>query len=101
MTRPKFVPPMMEKIMSITLTEFEAGLARLDPAAPSTNVSGTYQVPNTDGASITFEMLQSTVLGGLMHLPRARVTLHVETLDQEARTKFLAFFDQTFQRGGG
>jgi hypothetical protein len=101
MTTSKSVPPTIEKIMSIRLVEFEAGLTRLDPAAPSTNVSGTYQIPNTDGASITFEKIEPAVLGGLMRLPRARVTLHVETLDQEARTKFLAFFDQTFQRGGG
>jgi hypothetical protein len=101
MTASKPVPSTIEKIMSIRLVEFEAGLTRLDPAAPSTNVGGTYQIPSSDGVSISFEKLEPAVLGGLMRLPRARVTLNVEALDQPARAKFLAFFDQTFQRGGG
>jgi len=51
--------------------------------------------------SISFEKLEPAVLGGLMRLPRGRVTLHLDALDEAARGKFLALFDQTFQRGGG
>lgn len=101
MAEPKPVPGRIEKIMSIKLSEFEAGLARLDAAAPETNVDGTYKIPNAPGVSIIFEKLEPAVLGGLMRLPRAKVTLNLEALDAPARTKFLGFFDQTFQRGGG
>ena len=101
MAEPKPVPGMIEKIMSIKLSEFEAGLGRLDPAAPATNTGGTYLIPNTAGVSITFEKLEPAVLGGLMRLPRAKVTLNLEALDAPARITFLNFFDQTFQRGGG
>lgn len=87
--------------MSIKLSEFEAGLARLDPSAPATNDGGTYSIPNTNGVTITFEKLEPAVLGGLMRLPRAKVILNLEALDVDAREKFLSFFDQTFQRGGG
>ncbi len=97
----KLVPGTIEKIMSIRLTEFEAGLARLDPTAPATGTNGTYAIPNSGGATITFEKLETAVLGGLMRLPRAKVTINVEALDADARAKFVAFFDQTFQRGGG
>lgn len=101
MPEPKPVPATIEKIMSIKLAEFESGLARLDPAAPATNINGTYKIPNTAGVTIDFEKLEPAVLGGLMRLPRARVTLNLEALDLPARATFLAFFDQTFQRGGG
>lgn len=101
MAASKDVPATIEKIMSIKLSEFEAGLARLDPSAPATHVEGIYNIPNTAGVSIKFEKLEPAVLGGLMRLPRAKVTLNLEALAPEARQKFLSFFDQTFQRGGG
>jgi hypothetical protein len=95
------VPQTIEKIMSIKLSEFEAGLARLDAAAPATAQNGTYTIAREQGVSITFEKLEPAVLGGLMRLPRARVTLHLNSLEPEERRRFLSFFDQTFQRGGG
>jgi hypothetical protein len=101
MVEPTPVPGKIEKIMSIKLSEFEAGLARLDPAAPASNAGGTYEIPNTPGISITFDKLEPAVLGGVMRLPRAKVTLNLEALDAPSRTKFLSFFNQTFQRGGG
>lgn len=95
------MPAIVEKIMSIKLSEFEAGLGRLDASAPATMDGGRYRIPNTDGVVITFEKLETAVLGGLMRLPRARVTIDVSALGEDARDQFVARFDQTFQRGGG
>lgn len=97
----KDVPGRVEKIMSITLAEFEAGLARLDATAPATEQGGVYQIPNAPGVAIAFGKLEPAVLGGVMRLPRARVTLQLEALDGNVRAAFLALFDRTFQRGGG
>jgi hypothetical protein len=41
MANPKPVPDKIEKIMSMKLSEFKAGLARLDAAFPATNAGGT------------------------------------------------------------
>lgn len=95
------LPDRIEKIMSIKLSEFQAGIGRLDPSAPATASGGVYQLANHGGVTVTFERLEPAVLGGLMRLPRARVTLDLERLAPEARQQFLALFDQTFQRGGG
>ena len=95
------LPGKIEKIMSIRRVEFEAGLARIDVDAPATNTAGVYTIPNRGGVTITFEKLAPAVLGGLMRLPRAKITIDVEALDQAARQQFVAFFEKTFQRGGG
>jgi hypothetical protein len=95
----KSVPDRTEKIMSITLQEFEAGLGRIDGQSAAPTPPGVYE--NSNGAVITFEKLEPVVLGGLMRLPRARVTIDVTCLESETRQRFLAHFDQTFQRGGG
>ena len=58
-------------------------------------------LPDNAVVSIRFEAIEPAVLGGLMRLPRARVTLDLGSLDGDARQAFLAIFDQTFQRGGG
>jgi hypothetical protein len=99
----------IEKIMSIRTAEFEAGITRLDPTAVAAAVAAggatAYPVrhPTAGSAvvSIRFEAIEPAVLGGLMRLPRARVTLDLGPLDANGRRAFLAAFDQTFQRGGG
>lgn len=107
MAEAKPVAERVEKIMSIRPGEFEAGIARLDANASQTTSGGiTRHVvdhPAAGGAqvAITFEKLEPAVLGGLMRLPRARVTLELAELAPDARRAFLGVFDQTFQRGGG
>ena len=110
MAQAKAVAARVEKTMSIKPVEFEAGITRLDPAAvASASTAGgvvTFSVthPAVDSAgpvTITFEKLEPAVLGGLMRLPRARVTLHLNDLDAETRRRFVGVIDQTFQRGGG
>ena len=110
MAEDKPVAARVEKTMSIKPAEFEAGITRLDPAAvaSATTTAGVVSYPVTHPAAgaagsvtITFEKLEPAVLGGLMRLPRARVTLHLDDLDAETRRRFVGVFDQTFQRGGG
>jgi len=50
---------------------------------------------------IVYEPLETATLGGLLALPRARVTLHLGELNEAQRHAFLARFDRAFQRGGG
>jgi hypothetical protein len=95
----KPVQDRLEKIMSITLQEFEAGIKRLDGAILEGSGSGVYAISN--GAIINFDQLEPVVLGGLMRLPRARITINTAGLPPDARQRFVALFDQTFQRGGG
>lgn len=106
----KPVAAIVEKIMSIKAAEFEAGIRRLDPAAvaSASTEGGTVVFPVAHSSAggvgpvqITFEKLAPAVLGGLMRLPRAKVTLHLADLAPDARRAFLGVFDQTFQRGGG
>lgn len=101
-------PIEIEKIMSIRRDEFEIGLALLAgaPVPPHAieSTSLVYLIP-ADGAPAPvrciFEPLPETVLGGLLRLPRARVTLDLSSLSGDARERFLLAFDRNFQRGGG
>ena len=40
-------------------------------------------------------------LGGLLQLPRAKVSLKFRDVTPEQREQFLRVFDVAFQRGGG
>ena len=110
MVQEKPVAARVEKIMSIKPAEFEAGIARLNPAAAAAarvqagSVVFSVDHPSAGDAGpvpIVFEKLEPAVLGGLMRLPRAKVTLQLDALAPPARRAFLGVFDQTFQRGGG
>lgn len=91
--------------MSITRAEFETGLRRLTGAAPATTVEGHYLLagigPGDQAVRCAFEPLPDAVLGGLMRMPRVKVTLDLAALPDAARPAFIAAFDRTFQRGGG
>jgi hypothetical protein len=89
----------LEKLMALTPAEFAGSLAVLHPAwdgaIPVAIPSGSGRV------SIHFEALPSVRLGGLLELPRARVTLSLEGVSLADRAAFLRRFDMAFQRGGG
>jgi len=98
-------PKTVEKLMSITRAEFEAGLQRLSGAPPCSHGDGEYVLadtgPGRGSVSFSFEALPDAVLGGRMKLPRARIRLHLAALSGNARADFVALFERTFQRGGG
>lgn len=89
------------KTMALTRAEFETSLrVILGPSAP---IGGPLvRVTLTSGTvGIHFEPLPGVCLGGLLELPRARVTLEFAGVDSSARDDFLRRFDFAFQRGGG
>lgn len=94
----------VEKLMSFTRKEFETGLERLTAGAVRLTVEGGYDLSAAAGgkaAVCLFEPQPDAVLGGLVRLPRVRVTLLLETLSPDERLAFVTEFEKTFQRGGG
>lgn len=94
----------VEKLMSFTRTEFETGLERLTGAPPLVDAAGAYDLSSAAcglPVACRFEPQPDAVLGGLVRLPRVRVTLALGALDAAGRAEFLERFDRTFQRGGG
>lgn len=95
-------PDRVEKVMALTLADFHRSLATLAPGiALRDGQTGIEIDVGGTSVSITFEEQQDATLGGLLALPRARVTLTLDGLDEAARTAFLIRFDRAFQRGGG
>jgi hypothetical protein len=95
-------PDRVEKVMALTLADFHRSLATLAPDAALRDGQTAVEI-EIGGASvsITFEAQPETTLGGLLALPRARVTLGLDRLDEAERAAFLTRFDRAFQRGGG
>ena len=96
---------IVEKLMSISRAEFEAGLKRLPGTATHLNGQRSYVLsdvgPERRIVRCSFEPLSDTVLGALLKLPRARIRLHLDSLSSNDRAEFMSLFDRTFQRGGG
>jgi len=95
-------PGHVEKLMAMTLAEFHRSLKTLVPGI-SLQSDQTLISFETDGKPVSIEFVarEGVTLGGLLALPRARVTIELERLDREERERFLARFDRAFQRGGG
>lgn len=91
----------IEKLMSLTLAEFHKSIAVL--AGRDLTAEGPDVRLAVEGgtAAIRFEPLPGATLGGLLQLPRARITIALDGLDDAQRTTFLKRFDLAFQRGGG
>ncbi len=95
-------PERVEKLMALTLDEFHRSLKTLAPLAMIQDAQTEFVIPtDTSQVRIAYEALEEAKLGGLLALPRARVTLHLENLEQDQRDAFLTGFDRAFQRGGG
>lgn len=99
------VSEIVEKVMSISRPEFEAGLKRLAGRVPDSNGQGGYVLSDVGAERQTvlcaFEALPSAVLGALLKLPCARIQLDLTALSSDARRDFVELFERTFQRGGG
>lgn len=89
----------IEKVMSASREEFVRSLAVLlgmtAPELPARVAVGGGK------AIIGYEALPPATLGGLLALPRARVTLSFEGVSRADAAAFLRRFDLAFQRGGG
>lgn len=96
------LPGRVEKIMSLSLREFHRSLKTLSPDAPLEMGERHVIIPADGGVvRIGYEPLERAILGGLLALPRAKITLEFGTLSDTERRAFLARFDKSFQRGGG
>ena len=95
-------PERVEKLMSLTLADFHRSLKTLSPDMAIVDSQTDVIVATVSGdVRIVYKALESATLGGLLALPRARVTLNLKQLDQGEREVFIARFDRAFQRGGG
>jgi hypothetical protein len=93
-------PDHVEKLMSLTPQEFIDTLARLSPS--TRDFAGAHVLPVAGGTvRIEFTPQTSVTLGGLLALPRAKVTISFDGVDNAARDAFLKRFELAFQRGGG
>lgn len=92
----------VEKTMSLDLAEFLRSLKTLNPDVRLEDGQKEVLIPTgKSGVRIVYEPLENATLGGLLSLPRARVTISFDNPDEAECQKFLARFDKAFQRGGG
>lgn len=93
----------VEKLMSLTPAEFRLSFGRLDAAAAAASDGRHYRGDLGDGGivRVAVEPVDPLHIGGLLTLPRCRVTLTFERASTEAAAAFVKRFDLAFQRGGG
>ncbi len=91
----------IEKIMSISMAEYAASLDKAIGLTQGEQITCVARAVGSGRVTITFETLTPVRLGGLLELPRARVTLTFAGLSERERNAFLDRFDLAFQRGGG
>ena len=93
---------IIEKTMSLTLAEFQRSLAKLTQDLTADTSSDAAKITYGAGTvAIAYKPLADVTIGGLLSLPRARVSLSFDALDETQQTAFLTKFDKAFQRGGG
>lgn len=95
-------PGPVTKEMALTAADFRRSLAILFRDREVV-FEGERAVLTEDGRSlaIDFQAREPRVLGKLMVLPRASVTIAFTGYDSAAADAFLAEFDRVFQRAGG
>ncbi len=95
----------VEKLMSISRSEFVNSIRSFagEDAASTAQSDGrvTLAVGPGGKATVAYEAMPGAVLGGLLELPRARVTINFDAGERADREEFLRRFDISFQRGGG
>jgi hypothetical protein len=90
----KIVAERVEKIMALTPAEFASCIRVLLPAWDGTD---PVAIPWGSGrVSVRFEPLPPVRLGGVLELPRARITIAFDGLGCEERAAFLGRFDIAF-----
>lgn len=91
-----------EKIMSLSLQEFHRGLRALSPDIELKVSQKNATIPVGPGSAIiTYDPLEGATFGGLLSLPRAKITIATKGLDEEEAQAFVSRFNKAFQRGGG
>ena len=89
----------IEKLMTLSRNEFLSALGNVGGVEPA---GQSWRARLAEGSvAITYTPQPSVRLGGLLDLPRAKITLEFQNADDAARKDFLQRFDLAFQRGGG
>ena len=95
----------IEQLMSVSRAEFLASLEHVGSVREIADGQWLYALDGAGleqgQATITFAPAPSVRLGGLLELPRARVTIRFDGGSTQARASFLRRFEIAFQRGGG
>jgi hypothetical protein len=91
----------VEKIMSLTLLEFQTTLAPLIGRAVGANELCVTHPLGPGCILIAYDAQPGVRFGGLLELPRAVVSLTFEGVDMADQMSFLKRFEFNFQRGGG
>ncbi len=95
-------PDRVVKTMSLNLAEFHRALKTLAPDVCVKDAQTEFVIASNQAeVRIVYQPLEKATLGGLLALPRARVTLQLAELGNTERQAFLMAFDRAFQRGGG
>lgn len=93
---------VIEKIMSLAEHEFIKGCQRLAGDGDTVTEHDARISVGGGVVDIAYRPLDGVRLGGLLELPRAKVTLtYSDAVSSEDRDQFLRRFDLAFQRGGG
>ena len=91
----------IEKLMSLSVAEFQASLAPLAGAALTAGQTSAGIAVEGGTVEIVYEPRPSVTYGGLLVMPRALVSLTFKDVPDAGRKAFLRRFDIAFQRGGG
>jgi hypothetical protein len=94
-------PGKIVKLMSISRAEFLASLEHVGQVKAMPDGTWSSALEGGGTADIHFEAVPGVRLGGLLDLPRARVSLVLNGGSSAARDAFLHRFERAFQRGGG
>lgn len=93
---------LVEKIMSLSLSEFHRGLRVLSPGIALEDNQRNATLPVGNGSvTIVYEPLEGATFGGLLSLPRAKVSINPRNLAASETDDFISRFNKAFQRGGG
>jgi hypothetical protein len=91
----------VEKLMSLSLLEFQTTLGPLIGRPLNPTETSTVHPLGSASVMIAYTPQPSVTFGGLLHMPRALVSLTFSNATQEDRRVFLSKFDNQFRRGGG
>ncbi len=103
-SEPEAERAIVEKIMTLSQSEFANSIAAFagTEAGQAANAGAPVSIPVGGAAAvITFTKIQGFSFGGLVEMPRARVTIDLTAVPPAEAAAFMRRFDIAFQRGGG
>lgn len=95
---------VIEKVMTLSQSEYAKSISAFAGEAAGQAAARGEPVTLPAGAgevTITFTKIDGFSFSGLLELPRARVVLTFNNVQQAAADELLHRFDIAFQRGGG